>query len=233
MIPTLNEAAHIGALLKRLEGQNFAGPYEVIVSDGGSTDATCEIVRQFSAVRLLQGASGVSRQRNVGAHAANGGLLIFLDADDLPSFDFLRYVAASYQKLPFAIACPWFVAHDSGFLVRAIYFLFNLSFFFSQSTVRMGSGVCLICPREKFLKVGGFDETMHLGEDIRLIRALCPRFGLHRHLFVPLETSGRRFSHEGSWKLGLFYLKITPFLLLGSWKPLQKFAYKAAPYVKK
>jgi glycosyltransferase involved in cell wall biosynthesis len=228
IIPTLNEAKRLPALLAALQNQT-RNPHQIIVCDGHSDDQTLQIA-QNAGVTALQAPRGVSKQRNHGARAAMGELLVFLDADDLPAPDFLEKIARSYQRIPFAIACPWFVAVDSGISGRLCYFLFNLGFFLGQSTVRMGSGVCLICPRDKFLACGGFDETLHLGEDIHLIRKLCPRFGMHRHLLVRLGTSGRRFQHEGVGKLMLFYARITPFLLLGLWKPLQKMKYEAAPY---
>jgi glycosyltransferase involved in cell wall biosynthesis len=233
VIPTLNEEERLPALLQALCAQAEAPSFEVLVCDGQSADATCAIAATFAGVRVIEADRGVSRQRNAGAQAARGELLVFLDADDLPSPRFLAQVWASYRRVPFAVACPWFVAHDGGLFTRLCYFSFNLGFFLGQSTLRMGSGVCLICPRRKFLTSGGFDESMHLGEDVRLIRQLCPRFGLHRHLLVPLRTSGRRFEHDGTWKLMWFYTRITPFLILGWWKPLQKFAYRAAPYEKK
>ncbi len=224
VIPTLNEAARIEKLVAALRLQTHA-PLEILVCDGQSDDNTALLAEQAGAT-VLNCERGTSKQRNTGARAANGELLVFLDADDLPSPRFLESVAASFRHFPFAIACPWFVAKDSGPLVAAIYVGFNISFWLSQSTIRAGSGVCLICPRLKFLACGGFHENMHLGEDVRLIRQLCPHFGLHRHLFVPLETSGRRFRNDGIWKLLGFYLFISPFAMLGWWAPLQKLAYK-------
>jgi hypothetical protein len=44
------------------------------------------------------------------------------------------------------------------------------------------------------------------------------RIGLHRHLLVPLETSGRRFQQKGIWQLVKFYARITPLLWLGRWE---------------
>jgi len=230
VVPTLNEGARIGELVAALSNQTHA-PLEILVCDGESDDDTRALAARQGA-RVLPCERGTSRQRNEGARQARGELLVFLDADDLPHPRFLEGVARSYQRLPFAIACPWFVARDAGQVVRAIYFGFNVGFFIGQSWLRTGSGVCLICPREAFLQAGGFDETMHLGEDVRLIRALCPRFGLHRHLLVPLETSGRRFQNDGPLRLLGFYALISPFVLLGLWKPLQRLTYKAAPYKK-
>lgn len=228
VIPTLNEAPRIGALLLALANQTLAA--EVIVVDGGSQDETARVVAEFRGVRMIESARGVSRQRNLGARNATGELLVFLDADDLPSPHFLENVARAYRRLPFAVACPWFVAYDGNAWTKAIYAGFNLGFWLGQSTLRMGSGVCLIVPRDSFEKCGGFDASLHLGEDVHLIRKLCPRYGLHRQLLVPLGTSGRRFEHEGAARLLWFYARITPLLILGWWKPLQKFRYPAAPY---
>lgn len=230
VIPTLNEASRIGALLQALEAQTFAGACEIIVSDGGSSDGTRAEVAQFAGVRWLEGERGVSRQRNAGARVARNELLVFLDADDVPPPRFLEEVARSFARLPFAVACPWFFAVDGGWKARLIYCGFNVGFWLGQSWLRMGSGVCLLVPRALFEKVGGFDESLHLGEDVQLIRKLCPRHGLHRHLLVGLGTSGRRFSHEGAGKLMWFYTRITPLLLLGRWQALQKQPYPAAPY---
>jgi glycosyltransferase involved in cell wall biosynthesis len=230
VIPTLNEERRIRALLTALHAQIEAPPFEILVCDGASHDCTASVARSFDQVQLLECQRGVSRQRNSGARHATGQLLIFLDADDLPSPHFLARVWRSYNRLPFAVACPWFLAGDGGTFSKLCYFAFNLGFFVGQSTLRMGSGVCLICPRDRFLKAGGFDESLHLGEDIHLIRKLCPRYGLHRHLLVPLTTSARRFEHENPLKLMLFYGRITPLLVLGLWKPLQRIRYEAAPY---
>ncbi|RYG64539.1 glycosyltransferase [bacterium] len=230
VIPTLNEEGRIGALLEALEAQTGAPEFEILVCDGKSNDRTVAISNRYKSVRVLLGERGVSRQRNLGARHASGELLVFLDADDLPSPHFLKQVWESYCRLPFAIACPWLVAGDGSRFSQFCYFAFNLGFFAGQSTLRMGSGVCLICPRDRFHKVGGFEEKFHLGEDVHLIRKLCPRYGLHRHLLVPLTTSARRFEHENPWKLMAFYTKITPYLIFGLWEPLQKFGYKAAPY---
>ena len=228
VIPTLNEAERIGDLLLALRNQTMGA--QIIVADGDSDDETARVVSEFDGVELLNCTRGVSRQRNAGARASNGELLVFLDADDVPPPRFLESVARSYRKLPFAVACPWFVAHDGNWLTKTIYAGFNVGFWLGQSTLRMGSGVCLIAPHAAFIECGGFDETLHLGEDIQLIRKLCPRFGLHRQLLVPLGTSGRRFEHQGAGRLLWFYACITPLLVLGLWRPLQKIGYAAAPY---
>ncbi|HEX8834963.1 MAG TPA: hypothetical protein VF719_12220, partial [Abditibacteriaceae bacterium] len=116
-----------------------------------------------------------------------------------------------------------------SFLIAAIYFLFNVLFFLGQGWLRTGSGVCIITPRSVFEKTGGFDTQLHLGEDVHYIRRAA-RCGWHRHLLVPLQTSGRRFEEKGIWKLMWFYARISPLILLGRYQKLKQLPYDAAPY---
>jgi rSAM/selenodomain-associated transferase 2 len=82
IVPVLNEAAGIGALLDELAAQGFR---DIIVADGGSSDGTAEIVRGKGVV-LIEGARGRGPQLNAGARATGADILLFLHADTrLPS----------------------------------------------------------------------------------------------------------------------------------------------------
>ena len=79
IIPALNEEARIGATIAAAIA---AGAAEVIVSDGGSSDATADIARKQGA-RVVTGADMRSRQLNLGAQSATHDALLFLHADTL------------------------------------------------------------------------------------------------------------------------------------------------------
>ena len=79
IVPTLNEAAVIGDTLAALQPMRSRG-HEIIVVDGGSSDATAGIARPL-ADRLLPAARGRARQLQTGAGAAQGDILWFLHAD--------------------------------------------------------------------------------------------------------------------------------------------------------
>ncbi|MSU77183.1 MAG: glycosyltransferase [Gemmataceae bacterium] len=76
IIPTWNEAAHITATVAGLRAQ---GDCEIIVVDGGSSDATIALVRD--ADRVLVSSPGRASQMNAGARLATRENLLFLHAD--------------------------------------------------------------------------------------------------------------------------------------------------------
>lgn len=76
IIPTWNEAEGIARSIRSLREQT---PAEIIVVDGGSTDAT--ILQAQGADQVLTSAPGRALQMNAGAGAAGGDLLLFLHAD--------------------------------------------------------------------------------------------------------------------------------------------------------
>jgi glycosyltransferase involved in cell wall biosynthesis len=84
VMPAKNAASYIGEAIESVIGQ---GPEvdELIIVDDGSTDDTAAIVRNFTdeRIRLIKSErAGVSAARNIGAQAATGAWLMFLDSDD-------------------------------------------------------------------------------------------------------------------------------------------------------
>ncbi|HYE79697.1 MAG TPA: TIGR04283 family arsenosugar biosynthesis glycosyltransferase [bacterium] len=82
VIPTLNEAATITACLDQFAAWR-PGP-ELIVVDGGSTDATLRLLAQHpSQPYIIQSPRGRAKQLRAGAAEASGNVLLFLHADTL------------------------------------------------------------------------------------------------------------------------------------------------------
>jgi rSAM/selenodomain-associated transferase 2 len=78
VIPTLNAAGTLPETLAALGGSGIVG--EVVVTDGGSSDATGEAARSAGA-RLVTAPCGRGSQLAAGAAAAAGDWLLFLHAD--------------------------------------------------------------------------------------------------------------------------------------------------------
>jgi len=87
IVCTRNRAAALAACLSRIAALVHAGPWEAVIVDNGSTDATAEVIRAFAAgavfpVRYVrQPVPGLSNARNAGVAAAAGDLLLFTDDD--------------------------------------------------------------------------------------------------------------------------------------------------------
>jgi rSAM/selenodomain-associated transferase 2 len=79
IVPVLDEAAGIQAALAALAPLRAAG-HEIIVADGGSTDASRALAAPH-ADRVLEAPRGRARQMNAGAAAAAGDAFLFLHAD--------------------------------------------------------------------------------------------------------------------------------------------------------
>src|SRR5947209_3172391 len=100
IIPALNEADCLPQTLRCLRGEK---PHEIIVVDGGSSDATCRLAGD--ADRLLHGPQGRSAQMNHGAAHATGDVLLFLHADCTLGAGGLRAAEYALGKRGVAAGC--------------------------------------------------------------------------------------------------------------------------------
>lgn len=94
VIPAKNEEKYLPVLLKSIKWQNFPkSDCEIIVADNHSTDRTRDIAKKYNCRITKGGLPG--RGRNLGAKAAKGEILLFLDADTkLPEKNFLKNALA-------------------------------------------------------------------------------------------------------------------------------------------
>jgi glycosyltransferase involved in cell wall biosynthesis len=82
IIPTFNEEENIAQCLVSLSHQSVPRTdYEIIVVDGGSKDATCEIARKYADKVFTQTSKKVGGARNDGVMEAAGEIVATTDAD--------------------------------------------------------------------------------------------------------------------------------------------------------
>src|ERR1700689_3357768 len=83
IVPAHNEEAGIGRTLEAInDSARVVGqPYEIIVVDDASTDATAEVARRHQAMVLRVNHRQIAATRNSGGRAARGERLFFVDAD--------------------------------------------------------------------------------------------------------------------------------------------------------
>jgi rSAM/selenodomain-associated transferase 2 len=88
IIPTLNEQQWLGATLQALTAASRKAD-QILVCDGGSTDATLRIARENRSVTLIESQRGRARQLNAALGEATGEIVVFIHADTLISPDIL------------------------------------------------------------------------------------------------------------------------------------------------
>ncbi|MFA6003428.1 MAG: glycosyltransferase [Elusimicrobiota bacterium] len=81
IVATWNEAFHIGASLKRLRQISTQGPFEVIVVDGHSDDATAASAREWADSVIVHERTNFGEQLHLGAQQATGELFLFMRGD--------------------------------------------------------------------------------------------------------------------------------------------------------
>lgn len=178
IIPTLNEEARIGATI---DAARAAGVDEIIVADGGSSDATMAIA-QARGARVITGERMRAKQLNRGATEATGDVLIFLHADTLLP------VGAAEAVLHANAAC-------GGFLVE-----------FIEPGLRLAYVAFMINARTRLTRAPWGDQAQFFRRDafpgypeIPIMEDYVAARRMKRAAIVPLKvrTSGRRFLTKG------------------------------------
>jgi len=192
IVPTLQEAGTVGALLDDLQALRAAG-HEVIVVDGGSSDDTLALAAP-ACDRLLHCPPGRAVQMNAGAAVAGGDILWFVHADTrLPASAMRAIEAASEAGAGWGRFDIRLSGSRTGF--RLIETLINLR---SRLTGIATGDQGLFVSRELFDTVGGY-PAIALMEDVALSKSLL-RHGRPACLHDRLTTSSRRWEHRGMWR---------------------------------
>lgn len=103
IIPCYNAADTLGVQLEALSKESFSQPWEVILSDNGSTDASASIAQAYAhrlpSFKIIDSSAvkGPAHARNAGAKAAQGESLLFCDADDAVAPGWLSSMGAALK----------------------------------------------------------------------------------------------------------------------------------------
>ena len=201
IIPTYNEEGHIGRTVQYLLANNtHHAILEIIVADGGSSDATIAEAEEAGATVVYCPKKGRAAQMNSGAAVARGAILYFLHADTLPPSHFISDIYGALKK-----------GNKSGCFMLAFdvnhWFLKANCWFtrFDVNAVRFGDQ-SLFIEAATFRAAGGFDEQMIVLEDQDIIKRLK---GKGRFCVVKkaVTTSARKYMDNGIYKTqAIFFL---------------------------
>lgn len=205
--PVLNEEAGIRGFLDHLAG--LQGLFELVVVDGGSSDATAALVRDHAkivpgTVTLLAAPRGRSSQMNTGARAARGEILLFLHADCTIPPDSLRVIADACTA-PGVCGGAFVQACDGAGIVSAACCAV-------ANTLAARSGLFygdfgIFVRRDLFFATGGFPVIPYC-EDVEFCRAVRSS-GRMVQIDRVIRSSPRRFERAGRTRLTAVYALAT------------------------
>jgi len=167
VVPSYGRPQRLRECLDALAGQALADAWEAVVVDDGSPTPLGGMAAEFGGridLRVIrQENSGPSAARNRGVAEARGGLIAFTDDDCRPEPHWLATLVQASRERPAALVGGTTVngltdevcASASQLIVDLVYEHFNAdhenAYFLASNNI--------LCPRERFLEIGGFSES--------------------------------------------------------------------------
>lgn len=210
VVPSYRSLRTLAFTLRSVLAQADCPPFEVIVVDSSPSDVSGWIKARFPGVRLLQPADRhyPGAARNLGAQAAEGDLLAFLDADAVAAGGWLAtlfcVLGGSTQ-----LAVGGYVANaNPATMASVVQHWIEFSEFVPGTPSgprRHLSTSNLMVSREVFLQAGGFDEAWAMAEDLLFFERLGGDAWFE-------ASSGIQHTHRSRWSEVLAHLQA-----LGYW----------------
>jgi len=171
IIATRDRCQQLARCLESVEHLEFGRPWELIVVDNGSTDATAAVIEQFRdkvSVPLhyiLELEPGLGNAHNAALRVARGEILAFTDDDCYPKSDFLGRVWCAFADPLIGYIAGRITLHDPADDPMSTIEATTPYVFPARSFVRGGSfGGANMAFRKKALdEIGGFDPLFGPG----------------------------------------------------------------------
>ena len=219
IIPTLNAERVLPACLESLiEGLGAGLIRELIVTDGGSTDATLTISEAAGAT-IVAGPASRGGQLRRGAEAAKGNWLLVLHADTVLGAGWARQVQAHLENAEGSAAWFRLAYRSGGMAARWVAGWANLrSSLFGLPYGDQG----LLLSRQMYQQAGGYPDQP-LMEDVALVRAVS---GQMTGLAVTATTGAEKYQRRGwfrrgarnLWTLARYFAGVDPENLAASYR---------------
>ena len=201
IIPTFNEEEMIGQTIAHLQNCIATNDFEIIISDGGSTDSTIEVANNYNIKIIKSNIKGRSGQMNQAVLKAVGDVFYFVHADCLPDKDFFDDIKKAIDA---KFNCGSFLTRfdsDKKILrINEFFTKFNYIFF-------RGGDQSIFVTKELWSKVGSYREEMLIMEDYDFLNRIYT-YGNFKLIKKPTLVSARKYD-ENSWlKVQLANLKV-------------------------
>ena len=229
IIPTYNRKDELEYLLPSLRQQECSCSFEIIVVDDGSTDGTCDLLKNLAEywkgrLRFLkQNRAGPGAARNLGIKHAHGDILVFVDSDCIAPRGWLNKLTSVFANPQVGAVGGSELAPTDDCLFRKCQ-SFVMTAFLTTGGLRGRKGKKLgvyyprgfnMAVRKHVVEgVGGVPNRFH-GEDILLsfkVRQMgytleyAPDAAIHHHRRTTLSQYFRQLYRMGKARIEMIHL---------------------------
>jgi len=213
VIPTYHEEDYIEAALLGIKNQTY-GPIEIVISDASQDQEAIDKITNISSIygctMVHTFIKNISLGRNLGAEAAIGDILIFLDADCVMAQNFV-------EKLVSHLSDTIKLSHGLDVFYLAPVIHQSMRILISNNkpyTYTSGRGICI--HKEDFNEIGKYnidiDPTQpHMREDLDIGRKVIQQWGsdsiyldktafvaeAYRRPFSAVALTDKAWTHRG------------------------------------
>ena len=191
IIPTFNEEGNIGKLVAWLQQYRTGALAEIIVSDGGSADATLKEAARHGAQAVVSPVKGRSGQMNYGASLAKGNVLYFVHADTFPPTSYLDDIEKAIHS-GYDLGRYRTKFDSKKMILKLNAWATRFDFF-----ICMGGDQTLFIRKSLYESCGGFREDMKIMEEYEFCQR-ARKSGRYRIMKGSALVSARKYD-TNSW----------------------------------
>jgi rSAM/selenodomain-associated transferase 2 len=201
IIPTFNEAENLKKILSFLIQNAPKTNFEIIVSDGGSTDDSIAIAKSFGVTAIRSPRKGRAAQMNYGVEFSKGDILQFIHADTLPPNSFYEEVQTAIDE-NYLCGCFTYVFDSSSFRLRINAYFTKFNFLWCR-----GGDQAIFITKAIFEKFKGYQEDFLIMEEYDLLKKIQAKYPF-KIIKNNAIVSARKYENIGYWRVQIANLTI-------------------------
>jgi glycosyltransferase involved in cell wall biosynthesis len=176
VVCTYNRKNLLKSCINSIYAQDYPkSKFEIIIIDGGSTDGTKELCKQFPKIRfIVESKHGLAYARNKGAELARGSIVAYTDDDCIVDKNWLKNLVAGFQlsKSIVGVGGPVYPLHPE-IIPKKIHVKAALGLYDEGENTKLTQGIITSNSafKKEIFKTIKFDETLGVTRRGKLI--LC------------------------------------------------------------
>ena len=198
VIPTYNEEKLIGKCVNALVHQSLPQDmYEILVVDNNSRDNTSRVAEAAGAkVLFYKEKQGAHAARQYGTSQAKADIIVYTDADSIPTHDWLEKIYTIMQNKKYVCIGGTILPTDANIFIRFLFTCYDILSLINQFFhISLIWGPNMAVRKSAFMKIGGFNSNLKTSDDWDFVMRIQKEFGRSSTLYTPqlqVRTSSRR-----------------------------------------